>query len=87
VFKIIDIKGNVVYEQSSSISVDPFWETLLSLVVKFPETPGGYLLLSELHYSDEETSPQLSRRYVRVGAVTDSNFPEFDVGLPHNWPK
>lgn len=87
VFKIINAKGDIINEQSSSISVDAFWETLLPLVVKFPETPGCYLLLSELHYSDESIQPQLSRRYVRVGPISDSNYPEVDISLPPNWPK
>lgn len=85
VLKIVDVKGDVVFKQSTSITIGPFWETLLPMTVKLPDIPGGYLLLSELH--DNEGTVQLSRRYILVGDVRDVVFPEYVIDLPPAWPK
>ena len=87
VLKIIDIKGDVVVKQSASITVDSFWETLLVMTIKFPDTPGGYLMLSELHANEGNIPVQLSRRYIRIGDIGDVSFPEYPIDFPPNWQK
>ena len=86
VLKIIAADGAVVSQQSRSLTIEPHFQKNIVIDMSFPETPGGYLLLSELTTNDG-AEKQISRRYVRVGDVGENvRFPEYAIELPTRRP-
>ncbi|MEZ4911653.1 MAG: glycoside hydrolase family 2 TIM barrel-domain containing protein [Saprospiraceae bacterium] len=79
---LIDDKGRETLIASSDITMQPFEIGSILLDVSMPSVIGGYMLLSKFSF-DEKTIkvPQMSRRYLRVGAKKNMSFPIF------NYPK
>ena len=85
--KIIDKNKNTVFEKSGDVSIDEFWQKLIPITIKIPDTPGGYLLLSGMKDKNGTSPAQLCRRYIRIGNVPDAVFPEYEIDLPPEWPR
>jgi hypothetical protein len=83
-FKILDSNMKVSsQEESFFINVAAHDKKFIAAKIHCPDTPGGYLLISEL--TDENGKTQISRRYIRVGTVDDSmQFPEMKIEIPVN---
>ncbi len=87
ILQMMNRDHKIVFEKTETIEVDPFWETLLPVILHIPDKPGGYLLLSHLYENGKNNPPQISRRYIRIGELTDPVFPEYEVDLPLHWPE
>jgi len=73
--KLIDNSGKSVLEQSTNVKLQSFLRTDIPVSIKLPEKSGGYLLVAE--FSAENGLPVISRRYIRVGKMTDYTY--FDI--------
>lgn len=67
--KILDSKGNTVSTQEHMISIHAYGKTLHPCMIQLPGQPGGYLLEAE-YYPRGDTTPVISRRYLKVGDST-----------------
>ena len=66
VVRVYDKSENVVYSSDCSVVIPSFAKHDLSVSVKLPDAPGGYLLTAE--YTPEGAAePVVSRRYIKVG--------------------
>jgi hypothetical protein len=84
---ILDDREQIVYTETAAVEIKPFWQTCIPVVLQMPERAGGYMLISELYDGNDGTSPQVSRRYFRVGDAVDPTFPEYTYQPPPGWPK
>jgi len=83
VFKIIDVNNKVVSRESRDIKIAPHFQEFVTVQMNMPEKSGGYLLVSEL--TDENDITQVSRRYIRIGDVSeDAVFPEYKIEFAGN---
>jgi beta-galactosidase/beta-glucuronidase len=81
-----DQDNHVMFSKEIAVESAPFWQSMHPLTVKLPDLPGGYMLLSELIGDQQETIPQVSRRYIIVGEVDHPEFPEYSYKYPPKWP-
>ena len=66
VVRVYDKSENVVSSSELTVEIPSFAKHDLSVSVKLPDAPGGYLLTTE--YTPEGAAePVVSRRYIRVG--------------------
>jgi beta-galactosidase len=74
--KIIDSDGKTVSKKSMPVSLLPFDRSSFLIEIVLPKKPGGYLLLTEF-LADGIIDPVISRRYIKVGIVSEYSF--FDI--------
>jgi len=67
--EILDVNGNSTLLTSSEIQLPGFGKVYFPVSINIPDIPGGYLLISTFTPSD--SSPMISRRYLRVGEDVD----------------
>jgi len=65
--KLLDSQGDIVWSQDQKISINPFGDKNLPVVLDLPKQSGGYLLVTEFRGKLNSVSPQISRRYIKVG--------------------
>ena len=73
--KLIDGSGKSVSEQSTNVKLQSFLRTDIPVSINLPEKAGGYLMVAE--FTPQNGSPVISRRYIRVGKLTDYTY--FDI--------
>ena len=87
VFNLLDKNGKVVFEHTQAIEVDAFWQKTISVEVEMPKKKGGYMFISYLKENGLNDIPQVSRRYINVGASSGNEFFEYEYRLPSGWRK
>ncbi|MFW6289405.1 MAG: glycoside hydrolase family 2 TIM barrel-domain containing protein [Mariniphaga sp.] len=64
--KLLNQDGEIIIQKISSTKLEPYRRVNIPTSVNLPETPGGYLLLSEFKEEGSEDITK-SRRYLRIG--------------------
>ena len=71
--KILDSAGKAISKASLPVAFLAFDRSSFPVEISLPEKAGGYLLLAEF-VSDGDVSPVISRRYIKVGELSDYKF-------------
>jgi hypothetical protein len=71
--KILDSYGKTVSKTSLAIVFSAFERTSDLAGISLPKKPGGYLLIAEF-LANGTNDPVISRRYIKVGRVSEYNF-------------
>ena len=77
--KLIDSSGKSVSEQTIHAKLQSFLRTDIPVSLNLPEKAGGYLLVAE--FNPENGSPVISRRYIRVGKLTDYTYYDINTSI------
>jgi len=74
VLRLLDSRGKEVLRQTKAVQMPPYGSQTLPVSVKLPTKADGYLLLAEYTPAGAaKVAPVLSRRYIRVGKVGQTN--------------
>jgi len=65
--KLYDEGGKVEWTQSQSISIAPYGDKNLPVILDLPGRAGGYTLVTEFKGNLNPVKNQISRRYIKVG--------------------
>jgi hypothetical protein len=71
--KILDSNGKTIVKQILPVSISAFDRSFIPAEISLPKKPGGYLLLAEF-LSDGSKEPVISRRYIKVGEVSEYKY-------------
>ena len=71
--RLLNDEGREVYSQVSNIEIPAYGTHFKPVSITLPDEVGGYLLLSELLLPGSN-EPVISRRYIRVGELTEYGF-------------
>jgi hypothetical protein len=80
--KLLDSKGKQVAEKKMEISLDPFGRTDYIASLMLPDEAGGYLLVAAFTPAGS-TREVISRRFVRVGKLSDYSYFELQAENLH----
>lgn len=72
--KLYDSQGMIVRSQQLEVEIDAFGEKDFPLIMELPSSPGGYTLVTEFSGKLNPVEVQKSRRYIKIGDLTNSYF-------------
>lgn len=70
---ILDSNGKATVKQTMPVSLAPYDRSWFPAEITLPEKPGGYLLVAEFIASGSN-NPVISRRYIKVGEVSQYDY-------------
>jgi beta-galactosidase len=78
--QLLAATGEIVQQLKLRITIPAYLKTYLPVALQLPEEPGGYLMLVSFTPEIEQNiSPVLSRRYIKVGTEEVSKFYEIET--------
>jgi beta-galactosidase len=80
VLQLMDTQGKKVQQQSMTITIPAYLKTYVPVSLHLPEEAGGYLVLASFTPEIQQNiSPVVSRRYIKVGIKEVSKFYEVEI--------
>ena len=83
--KLVGVKG-VISEIEKVVSIEGKWQKSIPVSMSLPSTGGGYMLITELYEDKNDSTPQISRRYIKLGEGSVEKWPEYKYDIPVDWP-
>ena len=77
---LLDAKGNSVWKKKIPVVLAAFDRSSVPVEISLPGKAGGYLLIAEF-LADGNKVPAISRRFIKVGMLTDYKFFEIHPAL------
>lgn len=71
--KLYNSAGEIVFEKEFSTVLPPNIKKDFPIKLDIPNSPDGYLLITEF-LADNESQPVISRRYLKVGQLSEYNY-------------
>jgi hypothetical protein len=83
---VVDVKHAVVAQRVLTAKAHPMSRQVIPMELELPQRVGGYMLVTEFMSDPSVGTPQISRRYFRIGNDPQITFPEYTYALPPLWP-
>ena len=80
VLKLINSNGEVAAQQEMNMQIEPLAKKIQPCLIELPKKKDGYLLVAEF-YPEGQTTPVISRRYLKIGDSKDDNYNFYDLKI------
>jgi len=80
VLKLLNSNGVVSAQQDLNIRISAFSKRIEPCMIALPQEKGGYLMVAEF-YPEGNSTPIISRRYLKIGDSKDEKFSFFEMKL------
>ena len=75
--KLLNEEGETVDKKIVEMEVSPYCKSIVPCSVGLPDRAGGYALIAR-YYPEGKSSPVVSRRYLKVGKLTEYRYPKIE---------